>query len=87
VCFLLAYTRTGRQASIWLVIGTGALAIAGVAREVAPLEHLKHVGGVKRKRYSSPSGAFPNVRDEETEPALEDRTLISVQHGSESKKS
>ncbi len=28
MCFLLAYTLTGRQASLWLVIGTGVLAIA-----------------------------------------------------------
>ena len=28
VCFLLAYTLAGRQASLWLVIGTGFLAIA-----------------------------------------------------------
>jgi hypothetical protein len=28
MCFLLAYTLTGRQASLWLVIGTGALAFA-----------------------------------------------------------
>ncbi|WFU15494.1 hypothetical protein [Bradyrhizobium sp. CB3481] len=28
MCFLLAYTLTGRQASQWLVIGTGVLAIA-----------------------------------------------------------
>ena len=28
MCFLLAYTLTGRQASLWLVVGTGALAIA-----------------------------------------------------------
>lgn len=27
MCFLVAYTLTGRQASHWLVIGTGALAI------------------------------------------------------------
>ena len=28
MCFLLAYTLAGRQASPWLVIGTGVLAIA-----------------------------------------------------------
>jgi hypothetical protein len=27
MCFLLAYTLTGRQASHWLVIGTSVLAI------------------------------------------------------------
>jgi hypothetical protein len=27
ICFLLAYSLTGRQASLWLVIGTGVLAI------------------------------------------------------------
>jgi len=28
VCFLVAYTLIGRQASHWLVVGTGVLAIA-----------------------------------------------------------
>jgi hypothetical protein len=27
MCFLLAYTLSGRQASLWLVIGTGVLAL------------------------------------------------------------